>query len=217
MALGVDVKAVLNRMGFQIGHESGDIDGGQGTAILSTPVSLPHLRAQDNGGSGLYHVTMDRSASLLEAIREGIIGHDDVVDGPGIKPGWVRVNFNYFITEEMFEFILEAVRQIADRGWKLLHRHRFDPTTGLWHHRAGRTEPPLSLQEVRYVDGRSTYPRRRRHEPESRLADHTTEARRILTAASDPPAELPPLELSRDFEHLRWFPLPGEQTAGTPT
>jgi selenocysteine lyase/cysteine desulfurase len=38
----------------------------------------------------------------------------------GIKPGWVRVNFNYFISEEAFEFILEAVHFVAREGAKLL-------------------------------------------------------------------------------------------------
>jgi len=27
----------------------------------------------------------------------------------GIKPGWVRVNFNYFISEAVFSYIVEAV------------------------------------------------------------------------------------------------------------
>ena len=33
----------------------------------------------------------------------------------GIKPGWVRVNFNYFISEAVFEFILDAVDLVAHR------------------------------------------------------------------------------------------------------
>ena len=33
----------------------------------------------------------------------------------GIKPGWVRVNFNYFISETVFQFMLDAVELVADR------------------------------------------------------------------------------------------------------
>ena len=33
----------------------------------------------------------------------------------GIKPGWIRVNFNYFISEAVFEFILDAVDLVATR------------------------------------------------------------------------------------------------------
>ena len=33
----------------------------------------------------------------------------------GIKPGWIRVNFNYFISEAVFEFILDAVNLVDRR------------------------------------------------------------------------------------------------------
>ena len=63
----------------------------------------------------------------------------------GIKPGWVRVNFNYFVDEEVFTYVVEAVRLVAREGWRLLGDYRFDPLTGLWHHRTGPVEPPLRL------------------------------------------------------------------------
>ena len=63
----------------------------------------------------------------------------------GIKPGWVRVNFNYFVDEEVFTYVVEAVRLVAREGWRLLGDYRFDPLTGLWHHRTGTVEPPLRL------------------------------------------------------------------------
>ncbi len=44
----------------------------------------------------------------------------------GIKPGWIRVNFNYFISDSVFEFITEAVNLVATHGWKLLPWYRFD-------------------------------------------------------------------------------------------
>ena len=55
----------------------------------------------------------------------------------GIKPGWVRVNFNYFITEAVFDYILDAVDLVARDGWRLLPHYRFDPATGLWRHARG--------------------------------------------------------------------------------
>jgi len=64
-------------------------------------------------------------------------------------PGWVRVNFNYFVGEEVFAHILEAVRLVAREGWKLLGDYRFDPVSGLWHHRAGPIEPPLQARRCR--------------------------------------------------------------------
>ena len=64
----------------------------------------------------------------------------------GIKPGWVRVNLNYFISDAVLDYLIEAVAIVAADGWRLLHDYRFDPVTGLWHHRNGPIEPPLRLR-----------------------------------------------------------------------
>ena len=72
----------------------------------------------------------------------------------GIKPGSVRVNFNYFIDEETFDYIIEAVRLVASEGAALLPSYTFEPATGLWRHRdADRLTPPMSLREVDYSAG----------------------------------------------------------------
>src|SRR5512144_1718977 len=47
----------------------------------------------------------------------------------GIKPGWVRVNFNYFISEAVFDYIVAAVGLVAREGWRLLPWYRFEPAT----------------------------------------------------------------------------------------
>ena len=83
----------------------------------------------------------------------------------GIKPGWVRVNFNYFITEAVFGYVLDAVDMIATHGWRLLPRYRFDPATGMWHHEDGQPEPPMSLDDVRYVGGEMAFTSHRHGRP----------------------------------------------------
>ncbi|HEY2367194.1 MAG TPA: aminotransferase class V-fold PLP-dependent enzyme, partial [Polyangiaceae bacterium] len=50
----------------------------------------------------------------------------------GIKPGWIRVNFNYFISETVFQFVLDAVQLVATHGYKLLPLYRFDLQNGRW-------------------------------------------------------------------------------------
>jgi selenocysteine lyase/cysteine desulfurase len=128
----------------------------------------------------------------------------------GIKPGWVRVNFNYFISEAVFEYILDAVDLVAREGWRLLPSYRFDPATGLWRHVDGTPEPPLSLGDISYDDGRMAYTAHRHRLPESSLADHLAEGRRILTAATPPPRPQQRFDVGPDFEDLRWFWLPDE-------
>lgn len=126
----------------------------------------------------------------------------------GIKPGWVRVNFNYFVDEEVFSYVVEAVRLVAREGWRLLGDYRFDPATGLWHHRTGPVEPPLRLTDVTYAaDGEMTYPRHTQTAPVSVLEEHLDEGRAIMAAAS-PPDWSDAAHLGADFDDLRWFALP---------
>jgi selenocysteine lyase/cysteine desulfurase len=133
----------------------------------------------------------------------------------GIKPGWVRVNFNYFLSEAQFQFLLDAIHLVAREGWKLLPAYRFCPDTGLWRHRRGRPAAAMRLSDVTYHAGKMEYRSRHATEPESALAGYLEEARRILDEAvagyraGGEPADDDP-DLTDDFEHLRWFPLPGE-------
>ena len=130
----------------------------------------------------------------------------------GIKPGWVRVNFNYFISEAVFDFILKGVHFIAEHGWKLLPDYVFEPTTGIWSHRRGLPKPVHRLTDVSYESGHFEYGTWVAKEPESALAQYLDEARRIVdeVASRRPSSVGPSPALSADFETLRWFPLPHE-------
>ena len=157
-------------------------------------------------GHRLLGIDLDRSRELDREIAHGC---------EGIKPGWVRVNFNYFISEAVFTYIVEAVRLVARDGWRLLGDYRFVPATGLWRHRQGPGEPPLRLRQVEYdAMGHMLYPRHKGRAPESALKGYLDEARAVLLAAT-PAAEDTIADLvSADFEHLRWFDLPPACLAG---
>ena len=47
-----------------------------------------------------------------------------------LKPAFCRVNFNYFIDEQEFDYILSAIEQIAEHGWKLLPLYALCLKTG---------------------------------------------------------------------------------------
>jgi hypothetical protein len=133
----------------------------------------------------------------------------------GVKPGWARVNFNYFLSEEVCEFLLEAVQFVAEQGWKLLPHYRFFPATGQWLHRRSTAEAPLKLTDISYRRGRLEYSSSHRTAPEWTLPAYLDEAVTIVERAQQEYSSMLIEEpkLSPDFEHLRWFPLPGEVLA----
>ncbi len=150
-------------------------------------------------GHRLLDIDVERSHEFERQIATGC---------EGIKPGWVRVNFNYFLDDEVFGYIVEAVRLVARDGWRLLGDYRFEPDTGLWRHRAGAAEPPLRLRDVSYAaDGSMTYDRHDTTAPASMLADHMAQARRLMAEAVAPDCSSTD-RLSEDFDALRWFELP---------
>jgi hypothetical protein len=115
----------------------------------------------------------------------------------------------------VFEFILDAVDLVATDGWRALADYAFEPATGLWRHRDGTPEPPLSLHDIAYPDGVMTWSSHRHHEPESRLPAYLAEAREVLgrpPRVLDTPT-IPAGSVGADFEELRWFLLP-EDLAG---
>jgi len=152
-------------------------------------------------GHRLLGIDIERSHEFEREIAHGC---------EGIKPGWVRVNFNYFISELVFDYVVEAVRLVARDGWRLLPDYRFEPASGLWRHHRAPPEPPLRLREVTYgADGIMGYPRHADRAPETELAHYLDQARSVFAAAGPLPADGPdPGLVSADFEHLRWFELP---------
>ena len=131
-----------------------------------------------------------------------------------LSPGWVRVNFNYFISETVFQFILDAVHFVARHGRQLLDQYDFDPHTGLWTHVRGRSDPPASLWQVRFTPNGIESPRHRYSATEDELPSYLAEAERIVEAVGAAGTERGRCTsvTTGDFEHLRWFPMPEEQT-----
>ncbi|MCW2758380.1 MAG: aminotransferase, class [Nocardioidaceae bacterium] len=149
-------------------------------------------------GHRLLGIDLERSHEFEREITGGC---------EGIKPGWVRVNFNYFLSDTVADYIVEAVRMVARDGWRLLGDYHFDTATGIWTHRDGIVEPPLRLSAITYDESGMRAPTSRLSGGEDLLAEHLRDAAAILAAAVDPDLSTP-TEVSADFEHLRWFDLP---------
>lgn len=162
-------------------------------------------------GHRLLGIDLARSMKFHQAIENG---------SEGIKPGWVRVNLNYFISDIVFRFIIDAVDFIAREGWRLLAHYDFDTVTGIWRHRKGLSDGGLSLDDITYCSGKMQYRSHHHTEPESAFAEYLEDAERIvmdlaelagqsgLSGGTAP--ESAHATLDDELEPLRWFPLPGE-------
>ncbi len=149
-------------------------------------------------GHRLLAIDPTRSEAFQEEIDHGC---------EGIKPGWVRVNFNYFISDTVRDYLIDAVDLVATHGYRLLGDYRFDPATGLWRHRDGAAEPPMRLLDVRFEDGELVSPQYHARASEAALAGYLEQARALL-AGRDTRLDEGPTGLAPDFEALRWFHLP---------
>ena len=74
------------------------------------------LLAIDNATSEMYRM----------AIKDGF---------EGVKPGWSRLNFNYFISDVEFEFLIGAVEFVASFGYLFLNLYDFNWKSGSWKNR----------------------------------------------------------------------------------
>jgi selenocysteine lyase/cysteine desulfurase len=141
-------------------------------------------------GHRLLCITPQRSAALRAQAARGYLG---------IKPGWARLTFPYFMSEAVVDYVIEAVELVAGYGHRLLADYAFDPRSGRWRHRAAPawTEPALADLLSSPVPAPARL-------GEDALTGQLERAWSILAAAPDAlpdgPSGLPPeLEALRDF------------------
>lgn len=129
-----------------------------------------------------------------------------------LKPGWARININYFVSQTEFQYIVDAVNLIALHGWALLPDYDFDPRSGLWTHKAGQPFEPSRLHDIRFMEGHFESNARHLRVPEAELRTQLKRSANILQQALQRAAvdDVPDLRGDADFERLRWFVLPHE-------
>ncbi|CAB9521136.1 Cysteine desulfurase [Seminavis robusta] len=52
--------------------------------------------------------------------------------GDALKPGWTRVAFSYYMSEETVKYMIDAVNLIANEGYKLMSHYKLNFHSGLW-------------------------------------------------------------------------------------
>ncbi|XP_062197639.1 uncharacterized protein LOC133900497 isoform X2 [Phragmites australis] len=74
-------------------------------------------------GHALLGVGEELSLRIRSAIVKGY---------HGVKPGWTRVSFAYYLSREEFRYILAAIEFVAAHGHRFLPLYGFDWATGNW-------------------------------------------------------------------------------------
>lgn len=140
-------------------------------------------------GHKLLHLTDAQSTALEQLVSAG----ESI-----LKPGWVRLNFNYFLDEETVDYLIGAIELIAEFGYRMLPLYQYDPENGVWRFQGQAGEPVIPLS----FDPRETGAPEKLERP---LAEYLAAAKSLL---ENPPGErcAQPI-LSQEGENLRWFNL----------
>ncbi|MBY4675527.1 aminotransferase class V-fold PLP-dependent enzyme [Marinobacterium arenosum] len=121
-----------------------------------------------------------------------------------LRPGWVRLNFNYFVDDATFEYLLRALELVAEHGWRLLPYYRFDPVHGVWRFQNQRPELPVDLADA--LQTPFAEPMAALHVDFDQLLAEA--AAQMLQPRSQ--AQRYELTLTEQGDKLRWFVLPQE-------
>jgi hypothetical protein len=205
-----------------------------GIEILGNPdpgsrVGILSFNIRDTNGKYLHHKFVTALLNDLFGIQSragcscaGPYGHrlldiDDstserfrhaVQDGfCGMKPGWCRVGLHWVMDDAEADYVIEAVRFIAQNGHRFLKLYDFDLHTGTWSHKhATITLPRFSLDEA--LDNPQGEPAVLSFPLRQQLYDHyMTEAQRwadILLETQD--GEIPE-SLQGELGELQFFSL----------
>ncbi|KAK2630716.1 hypothetical protein QOZ80_UnG0728080 [Eleusine coracana subsp. coracana] len=95
-------------------------------------------------GHTLLKIENDLSLRLRSAILQGY---------SGLKPGWTRLSFSYYLSKEEFKFILSAIEFIASYGHRFLPLYEFDWITGNWTFKKEAIKYLLMKEELALATG----------------------------------------------------------------
>jgi len=148
-------------------------------------------------GHQLLNIDAATSRNFVEEITEG---------NAILKPGWTRINFNYFIEEETFEYIVSAVELVAEHGWKLLSYYQFDEDKNSWLYQGHQTELPTKLSDASGLHCAYEMPDTA---SVNSLQQYLKAGEDVLCMQHDDLCTYK-VKFSQASENSRWFLLPGD-------
>lgn len=85
----------------------------------------------------LLHISNTSAASF-----EDIVSHGQSI----MRPGWVRLGFNYFFDDETVDYIISAILFICENGLRFLSDYNVDVSQGVWRHKHAVFDMPPSIK-----------------------------------------------------------------------
>lgn len=159
-------------------------------------------------GHLLLGLDPERSRALEERSTQG---------DSALRPGWVRLNFNYFISEAEFHYLLDALCLIARDGWRLLPHYALDPETGLWRYHGDTPPLPVDFDAIDFMSDQPV--KNTRALPAPDFAALMAAAGGILASAGSSQLQRGGQASRRQIDPddpLRWFSIAGDTRTGTP-
>ncbi|CAN6339911.1 unnamed protein product [Urochloa humidicola] len=113
----------------------------------------------------------------------------------GLKPGWTRLSFSYYLSKEEFRFILAAIEFIASYGHRFLPLYKFDWITGDWTFRKQAIKYQIMKEELDLATGidllvESAQPKvanklEKKHSNQKNFESYIESAKRIALSLAD--------------------------------
>lgn len=196
----VDRLAIVS---FRIKHDDKFLHYGFVAALLNDLFGI-----QARGGcscAGPYgHQLLGMDMAYSKAIEDELLNGNML-----LRPGWVRINFNYFIDEDTYEYLVGAIQLVAEHGWRLLPFYHFDQASGVWRYQDKK--PPLSsnLNDIHKVAMAAELPQDNNRYSVNDLTDFLAAGEQeLLRTDRDDTDTQYAISLSEKAEKLRWFVLP---------
>ena len=75
------------------------------------------------------------SSANVRAIESELLAKHEL-----LRPGFTRVSLPFFMSRAEVEYVVSAIEQVAEHGWKLLPLYKFNHLSGEWHHHSRFTK-----------------------------------------------------------------------------
>jgi len=197
--LGNTDEESLSIFSLRLKHQGKDLHYGFVVALLNDLFGI-----QARGGcscAGPYgHNLLGMDMAYSRALEQELNNGHMV-----LRPGWVRLNFNYFIDDSTLDYLLSAVELVASHGWRLLPYYQLDTASGTWRFQGRKMDlcPELDVSNMSGAD------KKPEHATLAELKAHMSAAKKELLKVDRKELRYE-LDLPDRVNNLRWFVLPQE-------